>query len=1317
MLAGFFVAGNADYSAAQTTPLVDYDVDDDGLIEVSNANQWRAIHYDLDGNGTPESRGAPLIATNTAWATAYPNAMTGAGCPARDHDGNALTPDQPSCIGYELVDDINLAGGRITLGSLGDEGFTRDAYTAKIVGNGFRIENNDRQDENSCCFGLVATLSYTGVIEGIGAINSRYSGTGGQSGGIVGRLEGTVIGSYVRGGYVEKGGKNGGIAGIVTTNAAQGRGLIAHSYVQGARIGLDGIRNGGLGGEFEHQRGTNPIHRSTCLNSYFSGDVDGRTDHQRRTGLVAGESQNNQGQFINCVGDSTTDASDGNNSTTGGGATGASTATYAAMTAATGYTGPFDGWDDYPIDGSITQLATTAPRTDVWDFGDETTLPVLKGWGHDRYMALDRGQTGTQTVNLCTRTLAVANEIIRLLKDDTFADGVSGPVPADITNLGSCTSATDTQNVSIDNLRDYAATTASNTLNLSPDRTSPASAKLTTIDWHDFAYLVNIAHIDLSGNALTSVPPRLFQGLPLRWLDLSYNELVSLPADLFAGLGRVPNTATTGNAVHLNGNALTDTGIPGRVFDTLTHINGLDLRDNALTRINTRWFEALRNLGDKPATATAPVNYLGLGLAGNAATEHYYANKLFAGVRYNIVAYTGATAADDLLTAIKAAITAAAGGTTPANLDLDSTDYYVNAGASAGYQPSGTSCPTGSTVGTLGDAYLNGDTPECYVLPHWSPPQTASPTVAAPTNGAIAPDTDGLEVSFDHAASATFLAYQIRYRVLPSDPDAVWTEHWIALAITRAAGTKSATISGTVAARSYQVQIRVVTTTGSSPPLTLLLPADLDPPPNFEIVEESGTLVLRWDGPAGFNVDSYQYRTRRSGATTWSDWMTVEHTGDRGSRQSHRLTELDSGITYEVELRSVVGSIPSDTTTVNAATRVSVPEVDSIVPDVRVIGIPAGQEIRLTVNIYNAQQALDNALATSADSLLVFRWSGDGPGGGTFADPANTRRVTYTAPSSPGTYRVTAEAQPDGICLSHHDGATEITAADRAPCIATFTINVSRAPSQPDARPDPINPAGVVPTSMTDDAGTGYTVFTPVDGGSFSSDDVTVSATAGAVPDRTLLGIMAAVSELPPPIPNPGASMSVAGNYYDINGIQQSGQAPLTAYTLNDPLTVCLPIPDQFRADLSNVVAVERKPDGGISILTTRVRAEAGDLTVCGAVSTLPATVAVAKLGTVPSIPATPAPEEDLPEAGATAPGIIALVMMLLAGLAILTGIGRIGRMRVLYYHALQRAWRHTLTERTLLTWPSSKSSSWAFPKTTRWTTSGLKWPTWMLSS
>ena len=1264
--AALFAASMAGGVVAQTT-MVDYDVDDDGLIDVWTPAQWQAIHYDLDGDGTPETRNAPGRGTNTAWATAYPNAMTGAGCPARDHDDDPMTPDEPSCLGYELHDDIDLTGGGIVIGHPGSEDWETDTFSAKIVGNGFRVENNRREDSNYCCSSLIAKVGYTGVIEGLGATNPMYYGTGGQSGGIVHRLEGKVIGSYVTGGRLRDGGRNGGIASNVTTDTTAGYGLIAHSYVIGTTVGTNSVRNGGLAGHFERQRGTTPnIHQATCMNSYFSGDVDGTTGANRRAGLIVGESEMGQGRYINCVGDSTTDAGDGTQSTTGLGSmvtgTGASTATYAAMTAPTGYTGPFAGWDDYPIDGTITAIPSTEPRADLWDFGDATTLPVLKAWGHDRSVELVRDQTGTDMVNLCTRTPAVANEIIRLLKDDTFADGVTGPVPADVTSLGVCTSSADTENVSVDNLRDYAATTAANPLNLRPDRTDPASPKLTSLSWHDFAYLVNARHIDLSGNALESVPPRLFQGVPLGWLDLSNNELTTLPADLFAGLANIPSTAQTGNAIHLNGNRLTDTGIPGRIFDTMIHINGLDLRDNALTRINTRWFEELGALGDKPTSATAPVSYLGLGLSGNTVTEHYYANKLFAGVRNDIESYAGASAADDLLTAIKAAITAAAGGTAPATLDLDSTDYYVNDGANAGYQPSGSTCPTGMTFGSFGDAYVGGATPECYVLPHWAAPGAEGAMIAAPTGGALALDSEGLVISFRHTASASTLAYEFRYRELPSDPNSEWTQHWQTITVTAGTGTKSITIPGASIATGHQVQVRVITAAGQSEPLVLVLAPDLDALTNLEAVEESGTIVLSWDAPENFAPDRYEYRTRRTGTSEWSDWMAVEHEGARGDRQSHRLTNLGSGVSLQVQLRFVIATAASPTASGSGSTRVSVPDLNSIAPVVRELSVNAGDTVMLLVDVYNAQNKLDNALATSDDSPLVFRWSESGNGGGSFSDPTSGRRVTYTVPSLPGRYTVLAEAQPDGICISHHGGASAITDAERAPCIATFTLNVSRAPGQIGPQDPPVNPPGAIPSSMTDNAGVAYSVFTPVDGGSFSGSDITVSAPAGAVPDRTLLGVSAAASSVAVPAPIPGASMSLAGSFYEVNGITADGSSPLLSLTLDAPLNVCLPYPDEFRAELSNVVAVERQFNGELAILTTKVRSNAGELTVCGAVSTLPATVGVAKLGTVPEIPPTPTPDDPLPEAGGASPNTAALVLMLLAGLALFTGIGRIRR-------------------------------------------------------
>ena len=198
---------------------------------------------------------------------------------------------------------------------------------------------------------------------------------------------------------------------------------------------------------------------------------------------------------------------------------------------------------------------------------------------------------------------------------------------------------------------------------------------------------------------------------------------------------------------------------------------------------------------------------------------------------------------------------------------------------------------------------------------------------------------------------------------------------------------------------------------------------------------------------------------------------------------------------------------------------------------------------------------------------------------------------------------------------------------------------------------------------MTDDKGGTYTVFTPTKGGTFTGTDITVTAPAGAVPDRTVVGIGATTSDIETPAPIPGATMSLAGSYYDINAVADTGEPPIPSYTLNEPATACLPFPQEFRADLSNVVVVQRKSAADLAILSTKIRTNAGTLTVCGTLTQLPATVAVARLGLVPApAPESPTTPADTPDTGAVAPRGIALLLMLLTGLAILTGIGRIRR-------------------------------------------------------
>ena len=100
--------------AAQTP--TDYDTDNDGLIEVNSLARLNAIRWDLNGDGVVDNPTASTDADDAnaptqqqAYATAFPNAATGMGCPSTpyDHDGNDRTSEITGCIGYELTGNLN----------------------------------------------------------------------------------------------------------------------------------------------------------------------------------------------------------------------------------------------------------------------------------------------------------------------------------------------------------------------------------------------------------------------------------------------------------------------------------------------------------------------------------------------------------------------------------------------------------------------------------------------------------------------------------------------------------------------------------------------------------------------------------------------------------------------------------------------------------------------------------------------------------------------------------------------------------------------------------------------------------------------------------------------------------------------------------------------------------------------------------------------------------------------------------------------------------------------------------------------------------
>ncbi len=98
------------------TPTVDYDVDDDGLIEVSSLERLNAIRWDLDGDGAADvypadSKGNVNHDPQGAvkYAAAFPNAAAAMGCPSS------------GCSGYELSADLDFDTNGSGTADAGDE--------------------------------------------------------------------------------------------------------------------------------------------------------------------------------------------------------------------------------------------------------------------------------------------------------------------------------------------------------------------------------------------------------------------------------------------------------------------------------------------------------------------------------------------------------------------------------------------------------------------------------------------------------------------------------------------------------------------------------------------------------------------------------------------------------------------------------------------------------------------------------------------------------------------------------------------------------------------------------------------------------------------------------------------------------------------------------------------------------------------------------------------------------------------------------------------------------------------------------------------
>ena len=337
---------------AQTT--VDYDLDNDGYIDVSTHAQLNAIRWDLNGDGAIDARATS--SDTTTYNAAFPNAATGMGCAAA------------TCVGYELTANIDLdTDGDGNIGTdtddtyynggagwlpIGDDSGNR--YTADFKGNGYTI-NNLFINRTTSDVGLFGAINHTSRIETLGVINAnvtaqRYVGI------LAGDAYGEIVACYTTGSVSASNSSSdvGGLVGFIGVSGGSS-GSIKSSYSTASVSGVNYV--GGLVGRVT-AAGTN------ITNSYATGAVSGTGSNV--AGLI-GYASSVPGSSAAIYWDTQTS---NRNSSPGGG----SGQTTNALKSPTGYTGIYSSWNAN-IDGN-------AGNDDPWDFGTSSQYPVLKYGGH-----------------------------------------------------------------------------------------------------------------------------------------------------------------------------------------------------------------------------------------------------------------------------------------------------------------------------------------------------------------------------------------------------------------------------------------------------------------------------------------------------------------------------------------------------------------------------------------------------------------------------------------------------------------------------------------------------------------------------------------------------------------------------------------------------------------------------------------------------------------------------------------------------------------------------------------------------------------------
>ena len=273
------------------------------------------------------------------------------GCKLTDHDGDSNTAEQPTCTGYELMNDIDLDTDGDGSADSDDTYWNSGAgwqpignnpkhYTGDFKGNGNTINNLFISRSTTAYQGLFGIIGSSGRIETLGVINANVTGSI-NSGVLGGDNNGAIVACYTTG-KAQGNGAVGGLVGSVNGGSVNSAYSTAYVTANGSVGGLVGYFWSGSG----------------ITNSYSTGRV---TSAGSNVGGLIG------GALVGAT-NSYWDTSTSGQSTSAGGS-GAVGKTTRQLQTPTGYTGIYANWN--------ANLDGVTGNDDPWTFGNKMQYPML----------------------------------------------------------------------------------------------------------------------------------------------------------------------------------------------------------------------------------------------------------------------------------------------------------------------------------------------------------------------------------------------------------------------------------------------------------------------------------------------------------------------------------------------------------------------------------------------------------------------------------------------------------------------------------------------------------------------------------------------------------------------------------------------------------------------------------------------------------------------------------------------------------------------------------------------------------------------------